>query len=103
MNFFELRVFEAVKLIPKGKVTTYGAIAAYLGNPRACRAVGNALHKNDKPIIVPCHRVVNASGRLARSFVFGGEGVQEELLTGEGVKVTNSQVDLQVYGWYFNM
>ena len=84
MNFFEL-VYEAVKKIPEGYVATYGDIAKYIGNPRASRAVGWALHNNPYEGIVPCHRVVNAQGRLSKAFVFGGENVQRALLIKEGV------------------
>ena len=101
MTNFEKRVFEAVKLIPKGKVTTYGAIACYLGLPKGARAVGNALHKNPTPIIIPCHRVVNAKGMLAKAFVFGGEGVQESFLLADGIPVNNGIVNLAEYGWFF--
>ena len=101
MNFFELRVFEAVKQIPKGKVTTYGAIALKIGVPKGARAVGNALHKNPTPVVIPCHRVVSSSGNLACAFVFGGVGVQKQLLERDGVMVENDKVNLRIYGWYF--
>lgn len=91
------KIYEAVKRIPKGKVATYGQVAAMAGNPRMSRAVGNALHKNPQPGIIPCHRVVNAKGQLAGEFAFGGPGVQAKLLEEEGVKVVNSIVDLKKY------
>ena len=101
MTQFEEKVFNAVKLIPKGKVTTYGAIACYLGIPKGARAIGNALHKNPTPIVIPCHRVVNSRGMLAKAFVFGGEGVQESFLKADGVSVENGAVDLVKHGWFF--
>ena len=101
MTDFEKRVFEAVKQIPKGKVTTYGAIALKIGVPKGARAVGNALHKNPTPVVIPCHRVVNSSGNLACAFVFGGVGVQKQLLERDGVMVENDKVNLRIYGWYF--
>ena len=101
MTDFQNKVFQAVKLIPKGKVTTYGAIACYLGIPKGSRAVGNALHQNPTPIVIPCHRVVNGKGALAKAFVFGGENVQSQFLTAEGVKVVNGTVNLKTYGWFF--
>src|SRR5699024_3740766 len=58
------RIYEAVKNIPKGKVATYGQVAAMAGNERMARAVGNALHKNPDPDTIPCYRVVNAKGEL---------------------------------------
>lgn len=95
---FSERVYEAVRRIPYGKVATYQQIAYMAGSPDAARAVGNALHKNPTPVVVPCHRVVNAKGRLARHFGFGGEKRQKELLEAEGVKVSDDYyVDLKAY------
>ncbi len=93
------RIYEAVRRIPKGKVATYGTIAAAAGNPKMARAVGNALHKNPDPDTIPCYRVVNASGKLAEAFVFGGAGVQMGLLEQDGIEVIDGMVDLEVYGW----
>ncbi len=98
MNFYE-SVYEYLKSVPKGKVVTYGMIAAAIGRPRASRQVGNALHRNPQPVVIPCHRVVNREGRLAPAFAFGGEQVQAELLRGEGVEVINGCVDLSNYIW----
>ena len=67
------RIYEAVKRIPKGHVATYGKIAEMAGDHRMARAVGNALHKNPDPEHIPCFRVVNAKGKLAGAFAFGGE------------------------------
>ena len=101
MTNFEKKVFEAVKQIPKGRVTTYGAIALKIGVPNGARAVGNALHKNPTPVVIPCHRVVNSSGNLANAFVFGGANVQKQLLEKDGVAVAENKVNLKIYGWYF--
>jgi methylated-DNA-protein-cysteine methyltransferase-like protein len=98
MTFYE-RVYDAVKRIPKGRVATYGQIASLAGNPRAPRVVGYALHCNPEPGIIPCHRVVNREGRLAPSFAFGGEEVQQAMLETEGVEVANRHVDLHKFGW----
>jgi methylated-DNA-protein-cysteine methyltransferase-like protein len=98
MTFFE-RVYGVVKLIPKGKVATYGQIAVLAGNPRAPRIVGYALHSNPEPGIIPCHRVVNREGRLAPCFAFGGEEVQKAMLENEGVEVRDRYVDLDKFGW----
>lgn len=92
------RIYEAVKRIPKGRVATYGQVAAMAGNERMSRAVGNALHKNPTPGIVPCHRVVDAKGRLAGGFAFGGMEAQAALLADEGVEVKDGKVDLEKYG-----
>lgn len=91
------RIYEAVKRIPKGKVATYGQVAAMAGNPKMSRAVGNALHKNPQPGIIPCHRVVDSKGHLADEFAFGGAGVQARLLADEGVEVIDNTVDLSVF------
>lgn len=99
MNFYE-RVYEAVRKIPKGKVTTYGQIALMAGSPRASRVVGGALHRNPCPGEIPCHRVVNREGRLAPDFAFGGLGAQKMLLEAEEVKVSEDGfVNLHEYLW----
>ena len=88
MTFSE-NVLELTKKVPKGKVTTYKIIAEKL-NTIAYRAVGTALHNNKKPIIIPCHRVVNSSG-----FVGGyGKGIKKkiELLRKENVKIKNKKI-----------
>lgn len=99
---FDEKVYEYLKTVPKGKVVTYGMIAAGIGCPRAARQVGNALHRNPTPVIIPCHRVVNREGRLAPAFAFGGIEVQAKLLRDEGVEVENGYVDLQKYIWEGN-
>ena len=63
MNTFE-RIYENVKRIPRGKVATYGMIAAMSGNPRLARVVGYALHVNPEPGVIPCHRVVTEREKL---------------------------------------
>ena len=98
MTFSE-SVYEYLKTIPKGKVVTYGMIARAIGHPRASRQVGNALHHNPTPVVVPCHRVVNREGRLAPAFAFGGIDKQAELLRSEGVEVIDNYVDLSKYIW----
>ena len=84
MGFFE-RVYEVVKRIPYGKVTTYGYIAAVLGQPRAARQVGWALHVNPSPETIPCYRVVNRFGKVSEAFAFGGGNRQRKLLEQEGI------------------
>ncbi len=78
-DFFD-RVYEIVKQIPRGKVTTYGAVAKLAGSPRASRQVGWALHNNPQPGIIPCHRVVFKDGSLTNGFAFGGRDVQKGML-----------------------
>ncbi len=96
---FSQAVYEYLKIIPRGKVVTYGMIARAIGRPRASRQVGNALHRNPAPVVVPCHRVVNREGRLAPAFAFGGAEKQAELLRAEGVEVVGGYVDLSKYLW----
>ena len=79
------KVYDFLKTIPKGTVTTYGQIAAHLGNPKLARVVGNILHNNPDPASIPCHRVVNARGQVAANFAFGGAEAQRKLLEEEGV------------------
>lgn len=86
------RIYEIVRNIPRGKVMTYGKIGEALGNKNLARVVGNVLHKNPTPIIVPCHRVVNSKGELAKNFGFGGMVKQRELLESEGVEITDYKV-----------
>ncbi len=90
-NFFE-RVYEVVRLIPYGRVTSYGAIAKTLGAARSARMVGwamNAAHGKDD---VPAHRVVNRVGMLTGKHHFEGTNLMQQLLESEGVKVKNNQV-----------
>ena len=99
MNFFNT-VYQKVKQIPRGKVATYGQIAALAGNHRMARQVGWALHQNPEPGVIPCHRVVNRFGGLCEGFAFGGMDVQRRLLEAEGVKVgKDGKVDLKIYRW----
>ena len=94
---FYQKIYRAVQSIPAGTVATYGQVAAMAGNGGAARVVGNALHVNPAPGLIPCHRVVNAKGRLAPHFAFGGEAVQQRLLEAEGVEVVDCHVNLQKY------
>jgi methylated-DNA-protein-cysteine methyltransferase related protein len=91
-NFFEL-VFEVARQIPKGKVTSYGAIAACLGTKSSARMVGwamNGAHKV-KPK-VPAHRVVNRNGILTGKFHFSPPELMEQLLKKEGIKIKDDQI-----------
>ena len=91
------RIYDAVKKIPKGCVATYKQVAELAGNPKMCRAVGNALHKNPNPDEIPCYRVVNSKGELSGEFAFGGIGVQQKLLEADGIEVIDGKVDLEKY------
>ena len=85
MGGFNESVYDIVRQIPCGRVTTYGHIARMIGRPRNARFVGFALHANPQPGIIPCHRVVFKDGSLAPGFAFGGEDEQRRLLEAEGV------------------
>lgn len=91
-NFFQ-KVYEVVELIPEGRVTTYGAIAEFLGSKGSSRMVGwamNQAHQLVEPI--PAHRVVNRNGMLTGKQHFGSPTMMEELLKQEGVLVVDNQV-----------
>lgn len=99
-NFFEL-VYEVARQIPKGRVTSYGAIAACLGAKSSSRMVGWAMNGADKVSPkVPAHRVVNRLGILSGKHHFSPPGLMEKLLKKEGVKVKNDQVvDFNILFW----
>jgi O-6-methylguanine DNA methyltransferase len=80
MSPFQRRVLRAALRIPYGRVSTYGEIAAEIGNPRAARAVGRALGANPIPLVVPCHRVIAGSGALGGYSAAGGVRVKRKLL-----------------------
>jgi methylated-DNA-[protein]-cysteine S-methyltransferase len=82
---FQRSVLRAEHAVPRGKVTTYGALAAHLGRPGASRAVGNALANNPFPLIVPCHRAVRSDGGLGG--FQGGLAMKRVLLEHEGVAI----------------
>lgn len=86
---FNQQVYEITKLIPKGRVTTYGAIARAIEQTNRSRMVGQALQQC--PADIPAHRVVNRSGILTGKLFFGGNRMQE-LLEEEGVKVEEDRV-----------
>ena len=99
-GFFE-KVYKIVKLIPYGRVTTYGIIANYLGTPRSARMVGWALNSSSMDNSVPAHRVVNRRGLLTGKNHFQGTNLMSQLLENEGVIVGNDCVlDLEKYLWH---
>jgi len=85
-------VFEVVKLIPKGRVTTYGMIANYLGAKRSSRMVGWAMNQSHKLEGIPAHRVVNRQGLLTGKMHFSTNTEMEDLLAKEGIQVKENQV-----------
>ena len=101
---FYSQVWAVVARIPRGRVTTYGRIARYLGAPRASRAVGWALKAvaaSDRSVLeIPCHRVVNREGVLTGRLHFATPTVMEERLRAEGVDVSpEAEVDLGAHLW----
>jgi methylated-DNA-[protein]-cysteine S-methyltransferase len=82
---FQQRVLLELARVPFGELTTYGALAAKIGKPRAARAVGGALNRNPVPIVLPCHRVVGSSGSLVG--YAGGLDRKEALLRLEGARL----------------
>lgn len=91
-GFFE-SVYEVVRLIPRGRVTSYGAIASYLGSPQAARSVGWALNKAfSGGEFIPAHRVVNRIGLLTGRHYFGYSDTMRQLLEGEGIRVEGDQI-----------
>lgn len=91
-SFFE-DVFAVVRLIPPGRVTSYGAIAGYLGTRGSARMVGWAMNAAHSPVNdIPAHRVVNRNGLLTGKHHFGSPAIMQQLLENEGVDVTNDQV-----------
>lgn len=94
-------IYDVVRLIPRGKVLTYGDVAFLAGNAKMARVVGNALHVNPCPGEIPCHRVVNSKGFPSGSFAFGGAKRQEALLREEGVRFVGEKVDMEQCRWRF--
>ena len=96
---FTLRAKNIIKQIPKGKVSTYGVIAAYSGNPRAARQVARILHSCSSKDNLPWHRVVNRNGRISLKRACGYE-IQKQLLENEGVIFSNGDdIDLSGFLW----
>ncbi len=98
LNFFE-SVYKVVNLIPYGRVTSYGAIANYLGAKGSARLVGYAMN-NSHEKDVPAHRVVNRKGLLTGKHHFSGTNLMQQLLESEGIRVINDQIqDLETVFW----
>ena len=97
-NFFD-KVYEVAKRIPYGRVTSYGAIAKYLGAVRSARMVGWAMN-NSLAKDVPAHRVVNRVGVLTGKHHFDGTNLMQQLLENEGIKIKDNQIiDFQEHFW----
>ncbi|MDA7557539.1 MGMT family protein [Flavobacteriaceae bacterium] len=98
LNFFD-KVYEVARLVPFGRVTSYGAIGAYLGAARSARMVGYAMNSShDKN--VPAHRVVNKKGLLTGKHHFEGTNLMQQLLENEGIEIINNQIqNLDLVFW----
>jgi len=92
------KIFDLLKQIPKGKVTTYKALAIKAGikNPRQ---IGRIIHTNEHPEIYPCHRVVKSDGTLALGYKFGGREDQKKRLTDERVKFSGNKINLTQFSY----
>ena len=98
-SFFE-DVYDVVRQIPKGRVTSYGAIANYLGTKLSARMVGWAMNASHNRDDVPAHRVVNRLGLLSGKHHFDGTNLMQQLLESEGVEVVDNQiVGFKKYFW----
>lgn len=99
-SFFQM-VYEVVRLVPKGRVTSYGAIAKYLGAARSARMVGWAMNSTHSITpVVPAHRVVNRIGMLSGKSHFKDPNEMQRLLEAEGIKVIDDQVqDFMTFFW----
>lgn len=98
-SFFE-RVYEVVRCIPYGRVTSYGAIAKAIGAPGSARMVGYAMNASHSFDDVPAHRVVNRVGLLTGKHHFPGSNLMEQLLENEGIRVENLKItDFEQHFW----
>ncbi|MDP4210579.1 MAG: MGMT family protein [Bacteroidota bacterium] len=98
-NFFA-QVYDVVRLIPYGRVTSYGAIAKCLGSPQSSRMVGWALNSCHNFSDVPAHRVLNRNGLLTGKVHFGGANVMQQLLESEGITIEDDRVvDFEKLFW----
>jgi len=98
-GFFE-KVYEIARLIPYGRVTSYGAIAKCLGAPGSARMVGWAMNSSHKHGDIPAHRVVNRKGLLSGKHHFDGTNLMQQLLESEGIEVINNSIqDFERHFW----
>lgn len=97
-NFFD-RVYQVARLIPYGKITSYGAIATYLGAAKSARMVGYAMNGSGGKD-VPAHRVVNKKGLLTGKHHFDGTNLMQQLLESEGIEVIDNQIqNMEQHYW----
>ncbi len=91
LNFFE-RVYIVARKIPYGKVTSYGAIAKFLGSAKSARMVGWAMNKTHNDNTIPAHRVVNSKGLLTGKHHFDGTNLMQQLLESEGIIIKDNKI-----------
>ena len=101
MREFEDLIYEHVRLVPLGMVSTFGELARAVGNNVQVSYIVNILKKVQDITYIPTHRIVTGNGELSSSFVDGGKRGQKKLLRFEGVIVKKNKVDLSKYGFYF--
>jgi methylated-DNA-protein-cysteine methyltransferase-like protein len=100
MSLFFDQVYAVVQKIPPGRVTSYGAIARYLGHPQSARMVGYAMNASHQRPELPAHRVVNRNGLLTGKHHFPGSKLMQQLLENEGISVKNDQIiDFKDFFW----
>jgi methylated-DNA-protein-cysteine methyltransferase-like protein len=92
-------IYSAIRRVPRGKVSSYGAIAQLAGLPRRARLVGTVLRNSPASLKLPWHRIVTSSGRLA--FAVGSDPfkIQQSRLKREGVRFLNNKIDMRIYAW----
>ncbi|HEX4404792.1 MAG TPA: methylated-DNA--[protein]-cysteine S-methyltransferase [Polyangia bacterium] len=94
------RIYAVVRRVPRGRVATYGQVAALAGMPRHARQVGYALHQLPANSAVPWHRIVNAKGRISlRANGLGYEELKAQLLRREGVRLSEGAIALPRFQW----
>jgi methylated-DNA-[protein]-cysteine S-methyltransferase len=96
---FSAKIYELIKEVPRGKVTTYKILAEAAGRPKAYMAVGLILHRNPCLIDVPCHRVIRSSGQVGGYKL--GQKYKVKLLKKEGVKIENNVIDFDKHLFKF--
>jgi len=102
LSFFE-KVYEVARQIPYGRVTSYGAIAEFLGSKGSARMVGWAMNACHNRPDVPAHRVVNRHGLLTGKHHFPGTNLMQQLLESEGITIQNNQIqDFSLVFWHPN-
>ncbi|MDP8202689.1 MAG: MGMT family protein [Candidatus Tenebribacter burtonii] len=98
MTDFSKRVVEIIKLIPVGKVVTYGQIAQLAGNNKAARQISRILHSSSEKYDLPWHRVINSQGKISLRPGDGFE-MQKAILQSEGIQVITGRIDLKKFQW----